>query len=417
MKKKLAIVGSGISAMTCAYYLRDDYQISIFDKNDYLGGHTHTHVLNDGKNDFTIDTGFIVFNEETYKNMLRLFSELGVEKQKGEMSFSVYNKLTNLQYSGASFSHLFSQKKNLFSPRYWKFLLEINTFFKEAIKDHEAIEGSEETIKEYCQRKGLSDFFIDNYLGPMSSAVWSTPQKDIYNFPISLLLPFFYNHGLLGLNRQFQWYTVRGGSNDYIKKIIKSHNYDIHLGEEVLDAREEQNEIVLKTIKDEYRFDFVILASHSNESLKIAKNISEEKKNILYKFDYFPNKAVLHTDESVMPPIKKTWAAWNHIVTKDNHNQALSSTVYWMNKLQKPKTDINYFVSINPFETIDKSKIIKEINYEHPNFTVENFSLQKSLKKLNENSRIFFAGAYFGYGFHEDGLKSGLDVVSKLKIK
>ena len=222
MKKKLAIVGTGISAMTCAHYLKQDFNISIFEKNDYPGGHTHTHEIEDNGNKFTIDTGFIVFNVETYKNMLKMFDELGVEKRKSNMSFSVYNQNTNLQYAGTNYGTIFAQPKNLFSIQYWKFLLDIKKFFKVALLEHESIKGSDETIAEYCLRHGLSKFFIKNYLAPMSAAVWSTPQKDVHDFPIALLLPFFFNHGLLQANGQYQWYTVKGGSNVYTKKILAS---------------------------------------------------------------------------------------------------------------------------------------------------------------------------------------------------
>jgi predicted NAD/FAD-binding protein len=332
------------------------------------------------------------------------------------MSFSVYNKKNNLQYGSASLVSMFAQKKNIFSPKYWRFLKEIQKFFKVALRDYKTIRGSEETIIEYCERNGLSKFFIDNYLAPLSSAVWSTPHNDVYNFPISLLLPFFFNHGLLGINAQHQWYTVRGGSNDYIKKIVEKGDFDIHLNEGAEEVIESEQGVLLKTSRDEYNFDYIVLASHSNESLDIFKNLSSEKKGMLSKYDYNANRAVLHTDTSVMPPLKNTWSSWNNVIDEKD-GKLISSTVYWMNNLQKPKVAKDYFVSINPFREIDKNKIIKEINYDHPNFTVENFLLQEKLPKINENTRVLLAGAYFGYGFHEDGIKSGLAVVEILKNK
>ncbi len=412
MKKKLAIIGSGISAMTCAYYLRDDYDISIFDKNDYLGGHTHTHDFIEDDHKFTIDTGFIVFNLHTYSNLLKLFSELGVEKQKSSMSFAVYNQKTGLQYSGSSLLHLFAQPKNLISLKYWKFLFEINKFFKMALAERESIQGSEETISEYCSRKHLSNYFLDNYLAPMSSAVWSTPHQSAYDLPVSLIIPFFYNHGLLGVNRQFQWYTVKGGSNDYTKKILENGSFAVYLKEAAVEVKESNQGVQLITENGSYDFDYVVLASHSDESLKIATGLSLEKRQLLERFSYSQNRAVLHTDASVMPTIRKAWASWNHIINKENGQ---SSTVYWMNELQKPNTKTDYFVSINPFQEIDKNMIIKELSYDHPLFTVENFALQTRLQELNQDTRIFFAGAYFGYGFHEDGIKAGLQVVDILK--
>lgn len=415
MKKTLAIIGSGISAMTCAHYLKDDYDISIFEINDYLGWHTHTHTIKEDNNEFRIDSGFMVFNLETYKNMIKLFTELWVKIQKTDMSFSVYNKKNWLQYSGLNLAWIFAQKKNIFSLRYWKFLFEINKFFKVANKDYNNISWSTETIKDYCKKYNLSDYFIDNYLVPMSSAIWSVPNmKTVYDFPISLLLPFFYNHWLLWANGQFQWYTVKGWSDTYTKKIVENANFDIHLNEWVISVDQNENGTELKTLKDTYNFDYIILATHSVDSLKIYKNIPEEKKKLLELFLYNNNKAFLHNDTNSMPAIKKAWASWNQIISSIWNKW---STVYWMNSLQKISAKLEYLVSINPFDSIDENKIIKQMDYEHPNFTVENYKIQNKLPELNIYTKIFFAWAYFGYGFHEDWVKSWLWVVNILKNK
>lgn len=403
-RRSLAIVGTGISGMTVAHYLRDKYRVSLFEKNSYLGGHTHTHRM-DG---FTLDTGFIVFNLRTYKNLLKLFGELGVEKRKSDMSFSVHNLDTGLQYSSSGFPGIFAQKRNLASFGFWRFLFQINRFFKVAMRDYRKVKGSKESIRDYCHRNGLSDYFIDNYLVPMSSAVWSTPTKDTYDFPIALLLPFFFNHGLLGVNQPFQWFTVKGGSDTYTRKIAEG--LDIHLNEGVKSCREEAGKVLLKTVKGDYEFDNVVLAGHADDSLRIVKGLSEAKKEMLSAFSYNANKAVLHTDSSIMPTNRRVWSSWNHVIKGDN-----ASTVYWLNMLQKPDTDTDYFVSINPFQKIDKKKVVKEIRYNHPLYTIENFALQDRLQELNEDTRIYFCGSYFGYGFHEDGCKSGMEVVERLK--
>jgi predicted NAD/FAD-binding protein len=413
MKKKLAIIGSGVSAMTCAYYLRDRFEITIFEKNDYLGGHTHTHLISEGEKNFTIDTGFIVFNEATYGNMLKLFAELGVEKQKSDMSFAVHNQLNGLQYCGSSLALLFAQRSNLFSPRHYRFLFEINRFFKAALRDKDMVKGSRETIEDYCRRNSLSDYFIENFLAPMSSAVWSVPQTEIRKFPISLLLPFLYNHGLLGLDTQHQWYTVQGGSNAYIKKIVKAANFTIRHSEPVEAVAERDGQVFVRTAQREESFDFAVLASHSDQSLRIANGLSPERRSALQAFGYNHNRAVLHTDASAMPSLKRVWSSWNHVVGPEGK----SSTVYYVNRLQNPPTETDYFVSINPFAEIARDKIIKEIDYEHPDFTVENFALQDKLRELNKGERIILAGAYFGYGFHEDGVKSGLAAAELLENK
>lgn len=405
MKKRIAIVGTGISAMTCAHYLRNDYEITLFEKNDYVGGHTHTHKVEGG---MSVDTGFIVFNRETYKNMLNMFDDLGVVKQESDMAFSVYNLKTGLMYSTASLSKMFAQTKNLFSVRFWKFIFEIPKFFKIALKDYKEVGKINEALRDYCRKRGLSDYFVDNYLGPMSSAVWSTSYDKVYDLPMGLLIPFFFNHGMLSVSGQYQWYTVKGGSNTYTNKIAKG--LDIRLSEEVLSAEEKKGYVALNTKKDSYKFDYVILASHADESLKIAKSLPEKKKALLKPYSYSKNKVVLHTDSSIMPPVRNVWASWNQITDGIN-----TSTVYWMNKLQRLDTKKDYFVSLNPFQKISKDKIIKEIDYYHPLYTIENYAIQERLQDLNKDTRIFFAGSYFGYGFHEDGCKAGLKVVECFK--
>ncbi len=411
--KRLAIIGSGVSAMVCAYRLRDRFDITIYEKNDYLGGHTHTHAIKEGEKSFTIDTGFMVFNEATYPNMLKLFAELGVEKQKSDMSFAVYNSLTGLEYCGSSLPLLFARWQNIFSVRHWRFLFTIKRFFGVAMRDKDVVRGSRETIADYCQRNGLSDYFIENFLAPMSSAVWSVPQTEIRKFPISLLLPFLYNHGLLGLDTQHQWYTVRGGSDTYIKKIVAASRFDIRLSEAVDEVTERDGQVFVRTAKGEESYDFAVLACHSDQSLKLATSLSAERRAALQAFAYNKNKAVLHTDASVMPPLRRVWSSWNHVVGPGS----ASSTIYYVNRLQNLPTETDYFVSINPFDGIAKDKIIKEIDYEHPDFTVENFALQDKLREQNRGERVILAGAYFGYGFHEDGVKSGIFAAELLRDK
>jgi predicted NAD/FAD-binding protein len=413
--KKLAIVGSGIAAMSAVQRLYKDFEITIFEKNNYLGGHTNTHRFNDNGKTVTIDTGFIVFNLKTYPRLVALFKELGVEKRASDMSFAVWNMSTGLQYSGSGLKGIFAQSKNYFSPKHWSFLWEINRFFKVALRDREKIYESTQTIRDYCNSNGLSDYFIENFLAPMSSAVWSTEQNSVYDFPISLLLPFFYNHGLLGVNSHLQWYTVKNGSDQYIKKILEISKPKIHLDTPVQAVEENGENILLSTDKDSQIFDAVLLACHSDEALKITKNFTTNKRSLLDQFKYNKNRAVLHTDRSAMPPEKKAWASWNHVVNKDASGKFNSSTVYWINNLQDIGTNKDYFLSINPFKEIDPKLIVKDLLYDHPNFTVINQKLKPKLHELNTDTRIFFAGAYFGNGFHEDGIAAGQTAADAIK--
>ena len=417
MKKSLAIVWSGISWMWCAHYLQDEYDITIFEKNDYVWWHTHTHILEEEGKHVAVDTWFIVFNNETYPHLLELFAQLGVEKQKSNMWFAVWNKSIDLQYCGSGLTHLFAQKKNIFSLQFWRFLFEIQRFFTLANQDHTKLKDSTISVQQYCEDAWLSAYFIDNYLVPMSAAVWSTSHENMYEFPIGLLLPFFYNHGLLWVGKQFQRYSVQGGSNTYTKKIIEQGNFAIHLEEPVVSLKQESKWVSLKTSKNEYLFDRVILASHADTSLHIAHQLPVEKKSMLASFQYTKNIAVLHTDASIMPPEKKVWAAWTQITERDESWNHKASTVYWMNILQQLPVKKDYFVSINPFYEIDETKIIKTIHYDHPLFTRESFAKQERLYEINKESNILFCGSYFGNGFHEDGLVSALAVVDILRSK
>jgi predicted NAD/FAD-binding protein len=413
----LAIIGSGISAMGAANSLKDDFDITIFEKNDYLGGHTHTHRLEEEGKEFTVDTGFIVFNLKTYPNLVRLFSELGVEKQKCEMTFSVWNQDTGLQYASTGPAGLFAQRKNLFSARHWKFLLEIPKFYRMALADRDKMAGTHETIAEYCRRKGLSEDLLENYLAPLSSAVWSTGQAnaDAYDFPIAIIIPFFYNHGMLKFWPPVQWYSVVGGSDTYTRRIAERGNFDIRLPEPVQAVTESGEKVKVQTAKDTYEFDYAILGSHADESLQMVQGLAPEKRELLSQFGYTKNRAVLHTDEAVMPPDRRAWASWNQSIKTLPDGKKVTSTVYWMNPLQHTASKNNYFVSINSFIPIDPAKVVREIDYAHPHFTVDNFARQSQLQSLNEDTRIFFAGAYFRWGFHEDGLWSGLAAADRLK--
>jgi predicted NAD/FAD-binding protein len=416
MKKRLAIIGSGISAMGCADRLRDEFAITIFEKNDYLGGHTHTHRLQEGGREYTVDTGFIVFNLHTYPNLIRLFGELGIEKQKCSMTFSVWNHDTGLQFGSEGLRGLFAQPGSWRSRRHWKWLLEIPRFYRLALAERETMAGSHETIKEYAERHGLSRDFLDNYLAPLSAAVWSTGQigTSAYDFPIAIIIPFFYNHGMLRLWPPVQWYSVVGGSDTYTRRIAERGDFEVRLSEPAVSVTETAEGVRVVTEKGEYEFDAAVVASHADESVQLTPELEPAKRDLLRQYGYTPNRAVLHTDESVMPSNRRAWAAWNQSLKTMPDGRVATSTAYWMNPLQHTKSAKNHFVSINPFLPIDPAKVIKELDYSHPHFTVENFALQPELNRINGTGRIKFAGAYFRYGFHEDGLMSGLAAAESL---
>jgi predicted NAD/FAD-binding protein len=413
--KKIAIIGSGISGLSLAYFLKPYFDVHLYEKNSYLGGHTNTITTSKFGEKVSFDTGFMVFNFKTYPLLTRLFKKLDVKIEKTDMSFSLQNQKTGLEYSGSGFDGLFSQRKNILSLKHYQFLLEVNRFNKQSLKVLQNEKYQFLTIKEFSEKFKFSDYFLENYIIPMSSAVWSTPIDRMLDFPIYTLVRFFYNHGFLGLNTQHQWYTVSNGSFEYVKKIKDFLKNNIYLNSQIKKIKRINNDKVRIDFKDRSSKDFnkVILATHAPTSLKLIDHPTDDEKNLLSKYHYQPNLAVVHTDDKVMPKAKKAWASWNFSY-ENNDGKFHPTTIYHMNRLQNLKTKHNYYVSINPGNQIDSKKIIQKIEYEHPLFDIDSVVNQNYLSKLNHQGPIYFCGAYFRYGFHEDGLKSGYDLANHL---
>lgn len=411
----IAIIGTGIAGMGCAHFLHKDHSLTIFEQNNYVGGHTNTVYVDEGNTKVPVDTGFIVFNDITYPNLCRLFKELEVEVKSTDMSFSVQHLPSGLEYAGSSLSHLFAQKKNYFSIRHIRFILEINRFNKECIEILDNPIYNAYSILDFCREKKYSEDFMYKYLAPMSSALWSTPTDTTLRFPAVALVRFFKNHGFLGLNTQFQWKTVHNGSWQYRDKLIAPFKDKIITGRKVIKVVREAQGVKVTDIHgyDQY-FDQVILACHADQALQMLGNATHVETNLLSQFSYQKNIATLHTDSSVMPKIEKVWSAWNYrIEHKDGELQA--HTTYYMNKLQGISDKVDYFLSINQPDIVDKTKIIKTIHYEHPIFTPDAYKAQKHLRSLNDSGPVYFCGSYFKYGFHEDAFTSAVDLCTKLK--
>lgn len=412
MKETLAIVGTGIAGLGSAYFLKNDFDLTIFDSADYIGGHTNTVMVEEDGVEIPIDTGFIVFNHVTYPNLLRLFQTLDVPTKKSDMSFSVQYDPTKLEFCGSGLSGLFAQKKNLFRPRYLKMLLEINRFNTSAPKILDNPNYDDWSLGRYMETFGYGKDILNYYLVPMSSAVWSTPPDLMLEFPAKSLIRFFYNHGFLGLNTQHQWYTVDGGSNEYVKRIIPPIKDRFRLNTPVLAVNRLPNgkvEVVLPEGKKEV-FDKVLLATHGHLSAKLVGNPTKLEKELLPLYKYQHNTATLHTDDSDMPSINSCWSSWNYKITEAKDGKMEPYTIYWMNRLQNVSKKKNYFVTINDPCRVKQSHIIKKIDYEHPLFSVEASLGQNRLPLLNEEGPIYYAGAYFRYGFHEDGFLSAVNV-------
>ncbi len=403
---EIAIIGTGIAGMGSAHRLFKKHNITVFEQAGYVGGHTNTAYVKEGNNTIPIDTGFIVFNNENYPHLNKLFATIQAPIKKTDMSFAAHIVHENIQYCGSSLPLLFAQTKNIFSPRYIRFLMQLNAFNKTCLEVLEQPELQNLSIAAYVKSKGWGLDLLNWYILPMSSALWSTPPDTSAQFPALTLVRFFKNHGFLGLNTQFQWYTVNGGSEEYKKRLIAPFKDKIKLNAPVTGIEKSGDKVAVTTQQGEtFLFDKVISATHGDQALKMLKNPDDLQQKLLAPFIYQKNKATLHTDAGIMPKIKKVWSSWNYRTEKINGNITASCT-YWMNSLQDVSKNENYFVTINDPEIVDKGKIIKELMYEHPVFTVEAMQAQQNLAQLNNNGQIYFCGSYFRYGFHEDALMS-----------
>ena len=413
--EKLAIIGTGIAGMGCGHHLHKKYELSFFEKNDYIGGHTNTISVDENGSKVYMDTGFMVFNFQTYPHLCKLFDELKAPIKKTDMSFSVQHQPSQLEYCGSGLNGLFAQRKNLFNLSYIKMLTEINRFNKESIKILDDAGYVNYSLRDYIKEFKFSDDMLWKYLVPMSSAVWSTPMEQMLDFPAVSLIRFFKNHGFLGLNTQHQWYTLENGSQSYRELLIKPFKDKVQINKGVIKVKAIDGKVFITT-KDqqEHRVDKVIFASHADQALAMLEQPTVDQKRLLSTFRYQENIATVHTDESVMPHLKSVWSSWNYRIEERNGKQ-VPTTIYWMNKLQGVSKNKNYFVSINAIpDTIDKNKIIREIAYEHPLFDVKAMQAQNELSKLNENGPIYFCGSYFKYGFHEDAYASAVNLCKKL---
>jgi predicted NAD/FAD-binding protein len=415
MKKKLAIVGTGIAGMGSAHLLQHKYDITLFEALDYVGGHTNTITLEEDGKPIYLDSGFMVFNYQTYPHLTKLFQEIDAPVMKTDMSFSVQFLPKKLEYSGSSLNHLFAQRKNIFNISYLQMLMQINRFNKQSVEILDKPEYQHFSVAQFFKTFGYSEAMLWQYLIPMSAAVWSAPMEQILDFPAVTLIRFFKNHGFLGLNTQHQWYTLEKGSQAYREKLIAPFRDKIRLNTAVSGVRRLGNgKVELETAKGErIDFDAVIMACHADQTLAVVKDKTALETELLSKFKYQLNKAVVHTDEKQMPQAKLAWRSWNYRVEKKG-DKLLPSTIYWMKKLQGVSKKSNYFVSINPTDSLDQSKVIKAIDYHHPLFDIPAIQAQEQLHRLNEGGPVYYCGSYFKYGFHEDAYKSAVELSQHL---
>ncbi|MEQ1858319.1 MAG: FAD-dependent oxidoreductase [Chthoniobacteraceae bacterium] len=405
MQKRLAIIGTGIAGLGCAYFLHERFDLTIYEQAAHIGGHTNTIVVSEDGREVPIDTGFMVFNHATYPNLCRLFRELGVGTKKTAMSFSVQHAPTGLEYNGGSLNLLFGQRRNLLRPRHWRMLAAIARFNREAVPALDDPRFADMSLREYVTARGYGDDMFDFYLVPMSSAVWSTPPEKMDAFPATTLLRFWHNHGFLGLDTQHQWWTVCGGARSYVAKMIVPFRERIRTGCAATRVTRDGGKVQVHDASGGVsEFDQVILACHGDQALALLDSPTADEARLLREFRYQPNTATVHTDTSVMPATRRCWASWNYRIDTDGAPQ----THYWMNCLQGVSDRVDYFVSLNSHDRIAPEKVLRRIEYEHPLFTRGAIRAQRELPALNTDT-THFAGAWFRYGFHEDGFTSALD--------
>jgi len=411
---RIAVVGSGIAGLASAWLLARQHEVTLFEANDYLGGHTHTHSIELADRNYAVDTGFIVFNPPQYPLLSAMFEALGVASQPTTMSFAVKNERSGLEYNATDFGGLFCQRRNLISPRFWRMLRDILRFYREApalLQDQcDAL-----TLGEYLAAHGYSAAFRDDHIVPMASALWSSPSAQILDFPVRYLVQFMANHRMLQADDRPQWRVVQGGSNTYVHALRAGWNVRERMNCAVTRIARETHAVVVDSAAGSESFDHVVLACHSDQALALLADASDREHDILGAMRYQLNDTVLHTDANLLPRRRRAWAAWNVLVPKDENAECTVS--YCMNLLQSLDAPQPLVVTLNRTAQIAPEKILKRMRYHHPLYTPASVAAQQRKTEIQGNNRTWFAGAYWGWGFHEDGMRSAVDVATALGVR
>jgi predicted NAD/FAD-binding protein len=412
MSQRIAVVGAGIAGLASAWWLSQRHRVTLFEANDYLGGHTHTHEVEVAGRRLAIDTGFIVFNPEHYPLLTALFDQLGVASHPTTMSFSVHDARNGLEYNANSLDTLFCQRRNLVSPRFWRMLLDLRRFYREApalLRD----DGEGPSLGEYLARGGYSRLFIEDHLVPMASALWSSPSAQVMDFPARYMLQFMANHQMLQLSGRPSWRVVSGGSARYVDALRARWTVTERIGCPVRAVRREQARVVLDSAAGSEAFDHVVLACHSDQALALLGDADTAEREVLGAIRYQSNEAVLHTDARLLPRDRKAWAAWNaHVPVEPG---APCTVSYCMNLLQGIDCDEALMVTLNRSEAIDPTRVLRRMRYAHPIHDHAMVRAQARRDEIQGQRRTWFAGAYWGWGFHEDGIRSAHTLVQRLQ--
>ena len=411
---KLAIIGSGISGLSSAYYLSKNHKVDLFEKDDHFGGHSHTIDIKIQDNVIPVDIGFIVFNKKTYPNLINFFEENNIAIEKSNMSFSVSVRDSEIEYCGKGISGIFSNKLNLLNIKFLKMFFTIIDFYKKS--ENKNFINENITLGKYLEKLNVSDYFIKFHIIPMVSAIWSMPPYEAKQMPLTFFLKFFQNHGLFKLKNRPQWFTVSNRSRTYVDKILSNISGEYYKNYNINKIKRIQSGVqVYYGDKNEYfTYDKVVLATHADQALSMIEAPDEIEKKILSNFKYKTNEAVIHEDINYMPKNNKAWCSWNSSIEAENSEQ--NSITYWLNLLQNLNISKNIFLTLNPYLKIPEEKIIRRVQFTHPYFDQKAINSQKDLNLIQNKKNILFCGSYFGYGFHEDGIKSSLDMMNYINV-
>ena len=409
---KVAVIGSGISGLSSAYYLSKKHHVDLFEREDHFGGHSNTIDIKINGKKIPVDIGFIVFNFQTYPNLINFFKEIDVEIEKSDMSFSVSVENTNFEYCGKGLSGIFANKSNLLNFEFIKMFFDIIKFYKLCDKISKLDEKI--TLNEFLEKNKWSKGFINYHIIPMVSAIWSMPPYEAGKMPMNFFIKFFQNHGLFKFRERPQWYTLAQRSRAYVSKVLSKISGEHYKNYEINSIRRNSSgvQIYYGGNNEFFDYDKVVLATHANEALALIDKPTNQEKKILSNFNYKENHAILHSDESIMPKNKKTWSSWNSFV--DPADLSKSSLSYWLNLLQNLRCEKNIFLTLNPFRDIPAEKIFQKIKFTHPYYDQNALDNQKNLETIQNKENLLFCGSYFGYGFHEDGIKSSIQMLKNL---
>ncbi len=411
---RIAVVGSGISGLVSAWLLSQTHEVVLFEANEYFGGHTHTHAIEQAGQSYQVDTGFIVHNPVHYPLLTRLFDTLGVATQPTRMSFAVHNARTGLEYNATSLNSLFCQRRNLLSPQFFGMVGDLLRFYRQA-PELLLGEGTGPGIGAWLEENNYGAAFRDDHLVPMASALWSSPPEQILRFPVRYLVQFMANHQMLQISGRPEWRVVTGGSSRYVDALRARWHVQERAQCPVQAVHRDNTGVLVDSPAGRERFDRIVLACHSDQALALLADASDDERDVLGVIGYQPNEVVLHTDASLLPPSRKAWAAWNAYVPDAPH--APCTVSYWMNLLQNLRSPEPFVVTLNRSEAIDPDKVLRRMQYHHPIYSTLSVAAQRRKNRIQGVRHTWFAGAYWGWGFHEDGMRSAVEVAAGLGVR